>query len=90
MIHNEQPFYRIHKANLISFGILPLEFVREEELKRISPGDRLRIGNLIPLVQEGKTLPPENVTQRFVVGTHLNIFPRLREILLAGGFLTYS
>lgn len=86
MIHNEQPFYRIHKANLISFGILPLEFVREEELKRISSGDRLRIGNLIPLVQEGKTLPPENVTQRFVVGTHLNISPGSERYFWPEGF----
>ena len=30
MIHNEQPFYRIHKANLIGFGILPQEFFREK------------------------------------------------------------
>jgi aconitase A len=46
LIHNEQPFYRTHKANLISFGILPQEFVREEDLKRISPGDRLRVRNV--------------------------------------------
>jgi aconitase A len=40
LIHNEQPFSRIHKANLINFGILRLEFVHEEDLKRFYPGDR--------------------------------------------------
>lgn len=85
-----QSFSRIHKANLINFGILPLEFVHEEDLERFFPGDRLRIGNLIPLVKEEETLPLENVTHGFVVETHLDLSPRLREILLAGGLLAYS
>jgi len=85
-----QSFSRIHKANLINFGILPLEFVHEEDLNRFSPGDRLRIENLIPVVQEGRTLPLENVTREFVVETRLDLSSRLREILLAGGLLAYT
>jgi aconitate hydratase len=84
-----QSFSRIHKANLINFGILPLEFLHEEDLKRFSRGDRLRIRNLIPQVKEGETLPLENVTREFVVETRLNLSSRLREILLAGGLLAY-
>jgi len=84
-----QSFSRIHKANLINFGILPLEFLHEEDLERFSPGDRLRIRNLIPQVKEGETLPLENVTRDFVVETRLNLSSRLREILLAGGLLAY-
>lgn len=85
-----QSFSRIHKANLINFGILPLEFLHEEDLKRFSPGDRLRIRNLIPQVKEGQTLPLENVTREFVVETRLDLSSRFREILMAGGLLAYS
>ena len=85
-----QSFSRIHKANLINFGILPLEFVHEGDVKRFSPGDRLRIRNLIHLLREGKDLPLENTTQGFVAETRLDLSPRLREILLAGGLLAYS
>jgi aconitate hydratase len=85
-----QSFSRIHKANLINFGILPLEFLHEEDLNRFSPGDRLRIRNLIPQVKEGETLPLENVTREFVVETRLDLSSRLREILMAGGLLAYS
>lgn len=85
-----QSFSRIHKANLINFGILPLEFVQEEGIKRFSPGDRLRIRNLIHLLREEKNLPLENLTQGFMVETRVDLSPRLREILLAGGLLAYS
>jgi len=80
---------RIHTANLINFGILPLEFVHKEDLIRFSPGDQLRMRNLITLVREGRKLPLENVTQGFVVETRLDLSSRLREILLAGGLLAY-
>jgi aconitate hydratase len=85
-----QSFSRIHKANLVNFGILPLEFVHEEDLDRFSPGDRLHIENVIPHVREGKGLPVENTTQGFTVEARLDLSPRLREVLLAGGLLAYS
>jgi len=84
-----ESYARIHRANLINFGILPLEFVHKEDLKRFSAGDQLRIRNLITLLGEGRKFPLENVTQGFVVETRLDLSPRLREILLAGGLLAY-
>jgi aconitate hydratase len=83
-------FSRIHKANLINFGILPLEFGHEQDQDRFSPGDRLRIENLVPLIREGKPLSVMNATRGFVAKTRLDISPRQREILLAGGLLAYS
>jgi aconitate hydratase len=85
-----QSFSRIHKANLINFGILPLEFVHEEDLMRFSPGDQLRLRNLIHLLREEEDLPLENLTQEFMAETRLDLSPRLREILLAGGLLAHS
>jgi aconitate hydratase len=83
-------FARIHKANLINFGILPLEFAHERDQDRFSLGDRLRIENLVPLIREGKPLSLVNATRGFVAETRLDISPRQREILLAGGLLAYS
>jgi len=84
-----ESYARIHRANLINFGILPLELVHKKDLNRFSPGDRLCIRNLIQLLAEGRKLPVENVTQRFMVETRLDLSARLREILLAGGLLAY-
>jgi aconitate hydratase len=61
----------------------------KEDLKRFSPGDKLRMRGLISLVREGKKLLLENVTQGFVVETRLDLSPRVREILLVGGLLAY-
>ena len=74
---------------IINFGILPLEFVHEDDLKRFSPGDQLRIESLIDLLAEGKMIPLENVTQKFVVETRLDLSQRLREVIFAGGLLEY-
>jgi len=84
-----QSFSRIHKANLINFGILPLEFANEQDYNLFSPGDKLRLRNVVSRIREGKSLDIENVTQEFVVETNLNISYRSREILIAGGLLTH-
>jgi len=36
-------FARIHLANLVNFGILPLTFVREEDYDRVAQGERVRL-----------------------------------------------
>ena len=84
-----QSFARIHKANLINFGILPLEFANEDDLNRFSAGDRLRLKNVVYNIKEGKPLPLENLTQRFTMNTFLDLSSRLRKIVIAGGLLAY-
>jgi len=85
-----QSFSRIHKANLINVGILPLEFIHQEDLARFSSGDRLRIRNLTKSLRQGGELPLENVTKGYLVETRLDLTPRLKEILLSGGLLSYT
>jgi len=84
-----QSFARIHRANLINFGILPLEFIHQEDLDRLSLGDCLRIKDLRGLVAQGEVIPVENLTQGFTINTRLDLSPRLREVILAGGLLEY-
>jgi aconitate hydratase len=83
-------FARIHRANLINFGILPLDLSHEEDLKRFSLKDWLRIPNLTDVVRGGSKILMENVTRGFVIETRLELSQRQREILLAGGLLAYT
>lgn len=84
-----QSFARIHRSNLINFGILPLEFANEKDLNRFSAGDHLCLKDVISSIKEGKPLPLENLTQGFVVNTILDLSPRLRDIVIAGGLLAH-
>jgi len=82
-------FARIHKANLVNFGVMPLEFSDEEDLARFSLGDMLHIKNVIFTIRGGKPLKLKNVTKGFTIKIILNLPPRLYDILIAGGLLGY-
>ena len=79
-------FARIHKANLINFGILPLTFLDEADYARIDDMDELRMEHVRDLRVDG-TLTVENVTTgiRFEVGYDLSELDI--ETLRAGGTL---
>ncbi len=84
-------FARIHKANLINFGILPLRFENPEDYKLIEPGDRLRIAGIRKSLEAGATLL--NVTELGsgrTMPVKLEITPRDRKILLAGGLINLA
>ena len=83
-------YARIHRSNLINFGVLPLTFKDPEEFLRIQQGDRLRITHLQIGLQEGNLLKIENVTQQRVFEVSHGLNSREREILLAGGLLNYT
>jgi len=82
-------FARIHKANLINFGVLPLEFKNEDDIDRFYLGDRLCLNNLVSNIRKERPLRLENLTKGFTIETVLNISPRLHDVLIAGGLLAY-
>ena len=82
-------FARIHKANLINFGVLPLEFKNEDDIDRFYLGDRLCLNNLVSNIRKERPLHLENLTKGFTIETVLNISPRLHDVLIAGGLLAY-
>ncbi|MCL7475434.1 MAG: hypothetical protein M8352_05260, partial [ANME-2 cluster archaeon] len=82
-------FARIHKANLINFGILPLEFANAAGYDAIEQGDVLRFSGVRELVKEGATSIPVQVGSNTFECT-LDASDRQREILLAGGLLNYT
>ncbi|MGB9780367.1 aconitate hydratase [Caldanaerobacter sp.] len=82
-------FARIHKANLINSGILPLTFVREEDYEDIDMGDVLKIENAVEQVRSGGNIIVKNLTKGKSFEVKLEVSDRNREILIAGGMINY-
>jgi aconitate hydratase len=80
-------FERIHAANLINFGILPLTFVNEADYDKINQQDDLDIADARKIIAAGGDLLVQNKTKgtSFYVSCVLSI--RQRQIILAGGAL---
>ncbi len=81
-------FARIHKANLVNFGILPLVFEDQAEYDLLRQGDRLIFRGVRGLVASGATKIPVEVGGRTFIAL-LDVSDRQREELLAGGTLNY-
>jgi aconitate hydratase len=79
-------FARIHRANLINFGILPLTFAEPADSERVGQGDRLRLDGVRRGVSEG-SLMVRDETAGIEFRVELGVSERTREVLLAGGRL---
>ena len=84
-------FARIHRANLINAGILPLTFVNEADYDNISEGDSLVIEGVRAAVESGKTeLIVKNKTNGKEIPVLCELTGRTKDIMLAGGLLDYT
>jgi aconitate hydratase len=81
---------RIHKANLINFAIVPLEFADADDYERVSEGDELVIGGLLDRLAQKDEVEVFNKTADFKFVTNFKLSARDRAILLAGGLLRYT
>ena len=82
-------FARIHKANLINFGILPLVFENPADDDRLQPGDRLVLPELRRRLLAGDERLPLQVNDR-ECWVRVELFPRHRQIIAAGGLLNVA
>lgn len=81
-------FARIHKANLVNFGILPMTFVNPEDYESVTQGDIIRLENVRADIEAGKdTLIAKVVGTGKTIPLRLQVTLRERKILLAGGLL---
>ena len=81
-------FARIHVANLINAGILPLTFKNEADYDKFTQGDKLTISGILEGMDTGfVTMKNETGAQ---VRLHCSLTQRQKEILLAGGLLEYT
>jgi aconitate hydratase len=83
-------FARIHKANLINFGILPLRFADPADYDRVSQGDKLVIENVPGQLKARGNVTVRNVTQVYDIATVAELSERDVACLLAGGKLNMT
>lgn len=81
-------FARIHEANLINAGIMPLTFENPKEYDEIFQGDEISIENIFEGIDSGKLILKNLRTSREIKAL-CNFTHRQRAILKAGGLLSY-
>ncbi len=85
-------FARIHKANLINYGIIPITFENPNDYEEISEGDTLEITNIFESLKNAKpfaiTVKGKNGTKQ-ISGVN-DLAERSRNILLSGGLASYT
>ncbi len=81
---------RIHWANLINFGIVPLTFADEADYDAIEQGDELELAEIRAALERGEDpVDVRNVTKGATFRAKLGLTERQRGIVLAGGLLNY-
>lgn len=83
-------FARIHMANLINAGIIPMTFVNEADYDTIEQMDELQITNLKEAIAKDNELIVKNVTKGTEFKVSIELSQRQREMLIAGGLLNYT
>ncbi|MFH0848344.1 MAG: aconitate hydratase [archaeon] len=82
-------FERIHSANLVNFGILPLTFTSESDYDRVKQDDNLEVIGVRETLRRNLPIIVKNKTQGFDFEVKYELSDRQRDIILAGGTLSY-
>ena len=83
-------FARIHMANLINAGILPLTFANEADYNAVDVGDELEIADVRTQLKSGDTIVVKNKTKNCEIVTKIAVSDRQKDMLYAGGLLNYT
>jgi aconitate hydratase len=78
---------RIHRANLINFGIIPAVFADPADYDRIKLGDKLKINNLRHALERTNRLVVVNQTNANSFDVRIELSARERKNLVAGGLI---
>ncbi|MCX7988272.1 MAG: aconitate hydratase [Thermodesulfovibrio sp.] len=82
-------FARIHRANLINFGILPLIFVNPDDYDKIQQGDILEIVDLIDSIKSDQVYRVRVVQRDIYFDVISNLNSKEKELIVQGGLLPY-
>ena len=80
-------YARIHRKNLINFGILPLLFDKEEDYTQIDQNDLLEMRDIRKTIKAGSTIAVFNKTKNRTFQAKHNLNARELEEMLAGGLI---
>jgi len=83
-------FARIHMANLINSGIIPMTFENEADYDDIDMNDELVIENAREQIKNGSSIVVKNVTKGKDIKVNVSLSQRQVEMILAGGLLNYT
>ena len=82
-------FARIHAANLINAGIIPLTFKNADDYDKLNQGDELELSGLFKGIEDGTvTLTDKTTGEKFQLVCEFSL--RQRQMLMAGGLLKYT
>jgi aconitate hydratase len=82
-------FARMHRDNLVNFGLPPLVFANPTDYEGISMGDRLRVTGLVDGLRTGRPVDAQNASRGVSFQLTYDLSKRQREILLEGGGIRY-
>ncbi len=82
-------FERIHSANLVNFGIIPLTFSSTSSYDELEAGDEIEIPNIRDGISKNAPLVVKDITKGTSFEVTYQLSARQRNILLAGGMLSY-
>jgi aconitate hydratase len=80
-------FARIHRQNLINFGILPLTLANPDDWSRIAPGHVLRLPDVREAIQHGNQIPILNQRANETYIAEHGMTDRQVQMLLAGSLI---
>ncbi len=83
-------FARIHVANLVNAGIVPLTFKNPEDYDKIDQFDQLELVGIKEAIQKGQEVLLENKTKNEKYTLISAVSERSADILLCGGLLSYT
>lgn len=81
-------FARIHRSNLINFGIIPVT-IDERAYETIQQGQRIRIGNILNPIAGKGALKVHSLSSDEKINCKIDLSGREAAILKAGGLLNY-
>ena len=82
--------HRIHRANLINYGVLPLLFVDLRGYDAVDEGDMLELEEIAKQLRTGPQIQIRNVTQSRMFCAISNLSSEEIDILEAGGLIAYT
>jgi predicted aconitate hydratase len=83
-------FERIHAANLVNFGILPLVFVTPSGYDAVEKGDRLTAEGWAEAIKKGEPVVIKNERTGKTFECKYNLSERQKKIVIAGGLLNFT
>jgi len=81
---------RIHAANLVNFGILPLTFADPADYDAVEQGDEVELPEVATRLERGQPITLADKTKGTTVELKHTLSDRQRQIILAGGLLAYT